>query len=100
MCVVATVGGDLVRVDLLTTKGSGFRIQWFHPMGAIPVDGVFVVDDRVIVPLELGELAAFSVSTGLPLWRCGGAARRGAASNEFIQNSPKIWLRGTFQKHN
>ena len=86
MCVVATVGGDLVRVDLLTTKGSGFRIQWFHPMGAIPVDGVFVVDDRVIVPLELGELAAFSVSTGLPLWRCGGV------ESVLCINDERIWF--------
>lgn len=86
MCVVATVGGNLVRVDLLTTKGSGFRIQWFHPMGAIPVDGVFVVDDRVIVPLELGELAAFSVSTGLPLWRCGGV------ESVLCINDERIWF--------
>lgn len=67
---VATVGGDLARVDLPATGPRSLRTGWHTPLDGRPDAGPFLGGNTLLISLGDDGLAAFAADTGRPLWRC------------------------------
>lgn len=83
---VATVEGDLARIESLDTQGGGLQIDWQVLLETEPDGDIFASGDKLFVSLGEQGIVARSTQNGSELWRSPLRGRIVAVSGG------RVWL--------
>jgi len=77
-------GGELKRIDLLKTGGSGLHLQWHASLAGPPDPGIFLSGDTLVVSLGERGIAAYTAQHGGFVWQTAVAGKILAVSSNRV----------------
>jgi outer membrane protein assembly factor BamB len=83
---VATVAGDLARVDMPAGPPRSLRTGWHTVLAGRPDAGPFLGGNTIVVSLGDDGLAAYAADTGRPVWRSP------VAGTVLAVGGDRVWL--------